>query len=118
MNALTTRLRSWGWSVSVTSATTSAARSDRSVLSVSGSAMTYPYPSSPLYVPRFVLVRAVRRVPEIGSRPGGGGAQHRGLPRQQRALHGQAPQRVRLGQHRLALRQVDHHRGGDDKGEQ
>src|SRR6266567_4620293 len=128
--ALASLRRSCGRSVSLISAATSAARSEMSVVPVSGSAMAYPYPSSPvthISVPprpswtglvRPDLIRTVRRVPEVRCRPRGGGAQHRGLPRQQRALEAQPLQGIRLGQQRLAFRQVDDHGGGDDEGEQ
>jgi hypothetical protein len=44
VNVVTSRCRSCGLSVSLTSDATSAARSEMSVPSISGSAMDYPYP--------------------------------------------------------------------------
>jgi hypothetical protein len=44
VNLLTSRRCSCGLSISLTSDATSAARSEMSVPSVSGSAMSYPYP--------------------------------------------------------------------------
>jgi RNA polymerase sigma factor (sigma-70 family) len=66
----------------------------------------------PRFRVRHTLVGAVGRVSEIGGGRRGERVQHRGFPRQQRTLGVQAPQRVRLCEQGLLMRQINrHHRG-------
>jgi predicted TIM-barrel fold metal-dependent hydrolase len=89
---------------------------DSPVLLHDNAARVLGLPALPLRAGRLVLAELLERV--VGGRAGRRGAQHRGLPHQQRALEPQPLERRRGGEQRLPLGQVDDHRGADHVGEQ